>query len=153
MIRIYYSNESELDMSAFEPVLKEVIEGILERYTEYRYTQEISVTFTDNKSIRELNHRFRHIDKITDVLSFPMYNSWREWPATGQAVVIGDIVISVEQAVSQSEAYGHSLKRELGFLTAHSMLHLIGYDHITPEDEDIMCRLQEEILMKAGLVR
>ncbi|MDR2650220.1 MAG: rRNA maturation RNase YbeY [Clostridiales bacterium] len=153
MAKIYFSNETDYNMAEYEPVLKGIIEESLNTAAGFSQTAEISVTFMDNKAIRGLNQRYRHVDSSTDVLSFPMYNSWCEWPDTGQAAAVGDIVISVERAEAQSKDYGHSFARELGFLTAHSMLHLMGYDHTTPEGEEKMCGLQEEILMKAGLPR
>ncbi|MDR1559705.1 MAG: rRNA maturation RNase YbeY [Clostridiales bacterium] len=152
MAKVYFSNETDCDMTEYEPVLEGIIEESLKLAAGFNRAAEISVTFTDAEAIRGLNLRYRHIDSGTDVLSFPMYGSWREWPDTGQAA-IGDIVISVERAADQAEEYGHSFARELGFLTAHSMLHLMGYDHITPEGEEEMCGLQEKILIKAGLPR
>jgi len=149
---VYFSNETDFNMSEYESVLKSVVDESLNGVASHG-ASEISVSFVDNQIMRELNRRYRHIDAATDVLSFPMYNTWREWPAAGQSVSVGDIVISVEQAAAQSELYGHSLARELGFLTAHSMLHLMGYDHTTPETESEMTALQEKILLNVGLPR
>lgn len=108
---------------------------------------EISVTFTDNEGIRKLNAQYRNIDSATDVLSFPMgedgqYDTNQE---TG-AKILGDVVISVEKAVEQADAYGHSLQREVGYLTAHSILHLLGYDH-TGNMERVRMREKEELVM------
>ena len=157
MVTVYFSNETDVDMLGYEPILTKAIEESLLKIAginaESKTELELSLTFMDNADIRVLNSRFRQIDKHTDVLSFPMFDSWREWPAGGQAVAIGDIVISVEQAEDQSKEYGHSFTRELGFLTVHSMLHLMGYDHMTPDEEDEMCNLQEEILWGVGLSR
>ena len=153
MVKVYFSNETDYAMSEYEDMLKAVIEKSLKRAASVSCDPEVSLTFTGNAAIRRLNERFRRIDSSTDVLSFPMYDSWRDWPVMGQAALIGDIVISVEQAAAQSEAYGHSLARELGFLTAHSMLHLMGYDHISAETEEEMFELQEKILIDAGLPR
>ncbi len=110
---------------------------------------EISVTFTDNEGIRELNKQYRNIDAPTDVLSFPMgddgeYDTNLE---TG-AKILGDVVISVEKAVEQAEAYGHTLQREIGYLTAHSVLHLLGYDHVENMDK-VRMREKEEYVMEA----
>ena len=138
-------------MPGYQPVIEGVIHESLSM-GEVQCDPEVSVTLVDNAAIRVLNSRYRHIDENTDVLSFPMYSSLREWPVSGQAM-IGDIVISIEQALAQSEAYGHSIARELGFLTAHSMLHLMGYDHAGPVSETAMFELQEKILAKAGLSR
>ena len=122
---------------------------------------EVSLTFTDNSGIKERNRIARGIDKPTDVLSFPML----DYEADGTleicdedlsegAVVLGDILISMEKAVSQSEEYGHSLKRELCFLTVHSMLHLLGYDHErSQEEEALMFEKQDEILNQLGITR
>jgi len=104
----------------------------------------VSITFTDNESIRELNREYRDIDRATDVLSFPMDDE-------GDDVVLGDIVISLERAKEQAIEYGHSLEREISFLCVHSTLHLLGYDHETgEEDEKEMFMKQEEILKILG---
>ncbi len=119
---------------------------------------EISVMFTDNEGIRALNAEHREIDRATDVLSFPMF----EYDENGEIVrdpydtndlCLGDIVISLERAAEQAEEYGHSFAREVGFLTVHSMLHLLGYDHMTPEEEAEMFGYQREILDTIGLTR
>lgn len=124
-------------------------------YEKFKGTAEISVTFTDDERIRQLNKEFRDIDRSTDVLSFPLGENG-EYDinfATGDKE-LGDIVISVPHAIAQAEEYGHSLQREIGFLTVHSMLHLLGYDHVNGgEEEKTMIRKQEEILNKIGLTR
>jgi len=153
MVTVYFSNETGNDMSEYERLLETIINESLKAAAPGGGDAEVGVTFTDNSVIRALNNRYRHIDSETDVLSFPMYGSWREWPVTGPAAVIGDVVISVERAAEQSETYGHSLARELGFLTAHSMLHLMGYDHMNPESEAEMFALQDKILMGVGMPR
>lgn len=122
---------------------------------------EISVMLTDNEEIRTLNKLHRDIDRATDVLSFPMFEydekgdieeDYAETNEMGE-ICLGDIVISLERAKEQAEEYGHSFEREVGFLTVHSMLHLLGYDHMTPEDEKEMFGYQREILDKMGLER
>ena len=120
---------------------------------------QISITFVDNEEIKRINAEHRDIDKVTDVLSFPML----EFDENGEAeadfdfddgeVMLGDIVISLEKAAEQAESYGHSLKREVAFLTAHSMLHLLGYDHMEPEEEKEMFQKQEKILESLGITR
>ena len=93
---------------------------------------EVSVSFVDNKEIRNLNRIYRDKDKSTDVLSFPLgENGEYDVNAETGYVMLGDVVISLETAVKQAEMFGHSLEREVGFLTVHSMLHLLGYDHET----------------------
>ncbi len=107
------------------------------RYEDFRGRAEVSVTFTDDEKIRELNSRYRGKDAPTDVLSFPME----------ERALLGDIVISLETAARQAALYGHPLEREAAFLTVHSVLHLLGYDHETsPEDERDMFARQDEIM-------
>lgn len=118
---------------------------------------EISVTMVSDSEIHDINKRFRNIDKATDVLSFPMIDFCcdeivMDKNENGQ-VLLGDIIISMDTAKKQALEYGHSLEREVGFLTAHSMLHLLGYDHMTEEEEKIMFAKQESILNKVGLKR
>lgn len=116
-------------------------------------TVEVSVTFVDNAAIRELNNAYRTIDRETDVLSFPMYERG-EIPAGPLPKMLGDIVLSLEKAVSQAEEYRHSFEREVAFLTVHSVLHLLGYDHEESErEESEMFARQEAILVKMGLPR
>ena len=114
----------------------------------FRYSAEISVTFVDNEQIHELNRQYRGKDAPTDVLSFPMGENgvYDENHATG-AKILGDIVISMEKAVEQARRYGHSLEREVGYLTAHSMLHLLGYDHEKSGMDRVRMREKEEWVM------
>lgn len=116
---------------------------------------EISVTLVNNKEIHEINNEFRNIDSPTDVLSFPLGENgvYDEDPTTGLKM-LGDIVISVERAVAQAEEYGHSFQREMAFLTVHSMLHLLGYDHVQGGIEaEIMREKEEAVLLQMGLTR
>lgn len=128
---------------------------------------EVSVIFIDNVQIREINREYRSIDRETDVLSFPML----EYPAQKVykdvyldykfddsffdegRLVLGDIAISLEKAKSQSEEYNHSFMRELCYLTVHSVLHLLGYDHMEEDDKSVMRRREEEILKKFNINR
>ncbi len=131
------------------------------KYMEFRNDVEISVVLTDNDGIKDLNNIHRNIDKATDVLSFPMF----EYDENGEIIedyaefnemnelCLGDIVISLERAYEQAEEYGHSFEREVGFLCVHSMLHLLGYDHMTPEEEEEMFGYQRDILDEIGLTR
>ena len=115
---------------------------------EFREPAEISVTFTDNEGIRELNRQYRNIDSATDVLSFPMgENGEYDTNLETGAKILGDVVISLEKAKEQSEAFGHSLQREVGYLTAHSVLHLLGYDHVE-KLEKVRMREKEELIME-----
>ena len=115
---------------------------------------EVSVTFTDDERIRELNRQYRHIDASTDVLSFPLGEGGQyDVNLDTGAKQLGDIVISVPHAEIQAEEYGHGVLREICFLTVHSMLHLFGYDHEEEADRQKMRRKEEYFLDKLGLVR
>lgn len=128
----------------------EVIETIINFTLQNRFDDfEVSVSIVNDEEIRELNNRFRNVDAPTDVLSFPLINSFGD----EKEVVLGDIVISIEKAQSQALEYGHSLKREIGFLTLHGLLHLLGYDHMDEADEKRMFDLQNDILSKVGMNR
>ena len=123
-------------------------------YEGYANDCGVSVTFTDNEGIRELNRRFRGIDAPTDVLSFPLfdYDGTEEPPADEFENMLGDVVLSLERAATQAEEYGHSFEREVAFLTVHSMLHLLGYDHVNSEEEEMdMRRRQRAVLERMGL--
>lgn len=116
---------------------------------------EVSVTITNDKEIQQINAEHRGMNRPTDVLSFPLYERDEEWMLEeGEDVVaIGDIVISLDRAIEQANDYGHSLSREIGFLAVHGFLHLLGYDHETPEEEKEMFERQNLILDQIGLRR
>ena len=122
---------------------------------QFKQDAEVSVSFVSNNEIRSLNKIYRNKDRVTDVLSFPLgengkYDMNKE---TGCAQ-LGDVVISLETAMRQAEIYGHSLEREIGFLTVHSMLHLLGYDHeISKLEERIMREKEEQVLGELGISR
>lgn len=121
----------------------------------FKQDAEVSVSFVSDEEIRRLNRIYRKKDRVTDVLSFPLgqnghYDTNKE---TGCAL-LGDVVISLETAMKQARMYGHSLEREIGFLTVHSMLHLLGYDHETsPLEERQMREKEEEVLGALGISR
>ena len=153
-VMVYFMNE------AGEPVTykqKHLIrEAIVESlvYEGFENDVQLSVTFTDNEGIRAINKSYRDIDSATDVLSFPLvdFEGGEEPPMDEPLLPLGDIVISLERAREQAEEFGHSYERELAFLTVHSMLHLLGYDHVNSEEEDLdMRRRQKEILEGMGL--
>lgn len=142
----------------YKTLADKVINGALD-YVECPYEAEVNVLFTDNASIREINRENREIDAPTDVLSFPnaefivpaefddLEDTQPEvfHPDTGE-LMLGDIVISVEKVVSQAEEFGHSIERELGFLLAHSVLHLCGFDHMEEEERAVMEEKQRQIM-------
>ena len=163
-IEIEYEAEQQLDLP-YEEIIRQVVEASLD-YEACPYEAQVSVVLTNNVRIQEINAEFRQIDRPTDVLSFPLvdYETPAEFagledaegeyfdPDTGE-LMLGDIVISVEKVTEQAEKYGHSEKRELAFLTAHSMLHLMGYDHMEEEERVVMERKQAEILEHLGITR
>ncbi len=114
---------------------------------------EVSITFVDDEAIMDLNRDHRGLHKPTDVLSFSQLEGEEMADLPEGPVLLGDIVVSLERCVEQAADYGHSFERELGFLVAHGMLHLMGYDHQTPEDEAEMMGKTEEILGGLGLTR
>lgn len=143
------NTKEEVDYKLIENVISEAL-----KYEGVSDNTEISVTIVDNEEIRKINNKFRNIDRATDVLSFPLIDFDNEdLPNDGSKIYLGDIIISIERAKEQANEYGHSLDREVGFLTAHSMLHLLGYDHMVPEEEKVMFAKQEEILSNLGLKR
>lgn len=156
--KIYTKNEQKIIpiTPALRAFLKRVINEALS-HEEVDVDCEVSLTFTDNNSIQILNRDFRGKDTPTDVLSFPLLEDGEYDPDDideGTALPIGDIVISVERALSQSQEFGHSFEREMGFLTVHSILHLLGYDHeVSKDDEDYMNDTCEEVLGVFGLAR
>ena len=151
-LRIYFENEQEKYPVSYnlKILLREAIETTLD-FEDFQNVCEVSVTFTDNEGIRELNKKFRQIDKPTDVLSFPLFDfegDCEEPPIDEIISNLGDIVISLERAKEQAEEFGHSFKREVAFLTVHSMLHLLGYDHERSEEEDREMRAKQTEIMK-----
>jgi probable rRNA maturation factor len=117
---------------------------------------EVSVTFVTNERIREINREYRDKDAVTDVISFALEEIGEgEVELVGADIprILGDIIISIAKAKEQAEEYGHSFMREFGFLAVHGFLHLLGYDHMTEEDEREMFTLQKEILDEYGLKR
>ncbi len=163
-IDIEYEAADRLDIP-YEEIIREIIPAVLDR-EQCPYEAEVHVLLTDNEAIREINRDYRQIDTPTDVLSFPMVEFERESdfghaedcveecfnPDTGE-LILGDIVISVDKVKEQAENYGHSCRRELAFLLAHSMLHLCGYDHMEEEERLVMEQRQREILAERGYNR
>ena len=157
----FESYKSEL----YEKIAKDVIEGTLSRFTPPCAVQ-LSLYVVGEEEIREANRECRGIDKVTDVLSFPNLPFDPEHiaeydlaedagcydPESGE-LILGEIMICAAKLYAQAEEYGHSAEREFAFLTAHSMLHLLGYDHETEEDRAVMEALQDEILTEAGYER
>lgn len=113
---------------------------------------EVSCVLVDDERIHEINREYRHIDRSTDVISFAMEDN-DQFYVEGMPRTLGDIFISVDHAKKQAEEYGHSLRREMCFLFTHGILHLLGYDHMTDEQEKEMFGLQDEILGALSIER
>lgn len=149
----------------YEALVGEVVAFTID-HEGFPYEAEVNLTLTDNEGIHEINRMYRQIDAPTDVLSFPMlsYEQAGDFsaleedyednfnPDTGE-IMLGDIVISVDRVREQAAAYGHSERREFAFLIVHSMLHLFGYDHMTPEDAAVMEPKQRQILEEMNISR
>ena len=149
-------NRTDFEISGeiMEAVEKACLETL--KYEEFDEDCEISLSFVTNEEIHQINRQFRNVDAPTDVLSFPQLTVEEGEEADvneNGEIVLGDIIISVERAKEQAEEYGHGLKREIAFLTVHSMLHLLGYDHMEKDEEEDMFRRQKEILEIAGIPR
>lgn len=149
----------------YEEVIKNVVKRVVDTEN-CPYEVEVNVLLTNNEEIHEANKDFRNIDRPTDVLSFPMVDY--DFPADFSLVnespegylnpetdelLLGDIMVSVDKVYSQAEEYGHGIKREFAFLIAHSMLHLLGYDHMEDEERAVMEAKQEAILEALGITR
>ncbi|HHW56217.1 MAG TPA: rRNA maturation RNase YbeY [Clostridia bacterium] len=153
------NRQDKVDISGLEELVEKVIKTVLE-VEEVIDNVEVSVSFVDNEEIRKLNKYYRGIDKETDVLSFPLaefeetYEDVEEIDEDSEGIQpIGDIVISLEKALEQSIEYRHSFEREVAYLTAHSMLHLLGYDHVTEEERKIMRQKEEEVMVRLNIGR
>ena len=167
---IYIENENNAKFDFdYEKLIRNVIDES-SIYVNCPFEINVEVTIVDNETIKQINKEQREIDNPTDVLSFPMVDYEEPGnfefleddnnpaifeyfePDTGE-LMLGDIVISSEKVYSQAEEYGHSVKRELGFLVAHSMLHLFGYDHMEEDERAVMEAKQSEILDRLGITR
>ena len=155
-IEIFFSDEQEKlsPPEDIEQLIEQCTRAALEE-EEITEDAQVSVTLVDNEAIREINREHRDIDRATDVLSFPLgdEDSFDTDPETG-AILLGDIVISLERAAEQAKEFGHSFRREVAFLITHSLFHLLGYDHVNGEDEEkLMFGKQEKVLDKLGITR
>ena len=155
-LKIYFENaQDKLPLTyKMKMLIREAVETTLD-FEDFQNHCEVSVTVTDNEGIHELNKKFREVDKPTDVLSFPLFDfegETDEPPVDEIMSNLGDIVISLEKAKEQADEYGHSFEREVAFLCVHSMLHLLGYDHETSDEDDVEMRSkQTEIMRIMGL--
>lgn len=163
-IKLEYEAEEQFSFD-YKALLEYVIEQICD-YIHCPYEAEVNIVITDSQGIQEINKEFRGIDAATDVLSFPMleyeipgnFEFLEEElitdfnPDTGE-LLLGDIMINYDRVISQALSYGHSIERELAFLTAHSMFHLFGYDHMEEEERLIMEEKQKDFMEILGIMR
>lgn len=141
-------NETNYDLSEYLDEIKKVLSRGLKVL---KIDEAIfNVIFVDNDYIHELNKNYRNIDRETDVITFALEDDKTFNP---EIRILGDVYISIDKAISQSEEYNHSLRRELCFLAVHGLLHLLGYDHMKKEEEEVMFKLQEDILNEMGITR
>ena len=167
---IHFSDEyeklEEIFDFAYEALAREVVETVLDQ-EECPYEAAVEIIYTSDEEIHKINKEHRGIDRPTDVLSFPMVDF--EEPAVYDfldtemgdiyfdpergELMLGDIVLSIPRIIAQAEEYGHSRKREYAFLIAHSMLHLLGYDHMTEEEAKVMEKKQNQALNTLGIGR
>lgn len=162
----YVENETDVE---FEFDVKEILDAVMEQVLTMEdcpYEAQVNLLITDDQGILEFNKQYRQVDASTDVLSFPMIAFRKEAdfsvaeegeadyfdPESGE-LLLGDIILSSDKVKEQALKYGHSIKRELAFLIAHSMFHLCGYDHMTKEEADVMERKQETVLSLLGITR
>ena len=146
---VLIDNRSDFDLTEeYRKLFNDVVAESLS-YEEFDTKSEISISIVDNNEIQEINRQYREIDAPTDVLSFPLLTFEEGEQADvneNDEILLGDIIISIDKAREQAQEYGHGLRRELAFLTAHSMLHLLGYDHIDEQEQKDMFERQERIL-------
>lgn len=151
-LKIYFENNQEKRQVSeyLKKLLRRAIRTTLSSEG-FTHCCEISVTFVDNEGIHALNREYRKIDRPTDVLSFPQFDfhGGETLPEGDEAVALGDIVLSIERAEEQAKDFGHSFSREAAFLTVHSVLHLLGYDHELGEAEDRDMRERQRAVMEA----
>lgn len=143
-MKINFVNQLNGNSIKYERIIKKVFKTIEDEHF-------FNIIFVTKEEIQQINRDYRHIDRVTDVISFALNdNDLSNFHADYE---LGDVFICIDRAIEQAEEYGHSVAREVGFLAVHGYLHLLGYDHMTEEDEKIMFKKQEEILEKSQLKR
>ncbi len=149
MINVLFDNRQdimEITQDNFK-VIEKAIEAVI-KAEDIEGDFEVSVSFVTNEEIRELNREFRNVDSETDVLSFPMDDEEFEG-----VIILGDIVLSTQRIIEQANDFGHGLEREMAYLTVHSMLHLLGYDHMIDEEKEEMRAREKEIMKELQIFK
>lgn len=154
-MKLIINNETKEEVN-IEKYLEKVIIEVLKLEDIDEKKCEISLSFVDEEKIRQLNKDFRSIDRVTDVLSFPIedfFNEDRENILEKPYLMLGDVVICLDVARKQADDLGHSFEREVMYLTCHSILHLLGYDHIEDDDKKIMRAKEKEVMKNLGVFK
>ncbi|WFA09552.1 rRNA maturation RNase YbeY [Tissierella sp. Yu-01] len=141
---MYYDIDNRQDKYKITEEMEELVEKVIREALNVEGKSkdyEVSVSFVDNNEIKTLNRDYRGVDNETDVLSFPIEDEF-----DFSTPILGDIIISLEKADEQAKEYGHTLEREVAYLTAHSMFHLMGYDHMNDEEKNIMRNKEKQVM-------
>ena len=149
MLQINYQNQTSYKMSNYYDVFNKIARYTLQKFN-MKGNIELSCTFVSKNTIKEINNTYRHIDKVTDVISFENDEGFEKYDGF---IVLGDLFICVSKAKSQAKNYGHSMYREVCFLFTHGLLHLLKMDHLNKEDEEKMIAIQNEIMDHFKIVR
>ena len=150
-MNIYFEDGQVVDETILA-TMKKAAEYCLDLEQVDQERTEISVTFVEGEEIRNLNREYRDTDKVTDVLSFPQFDDLNEIPEFGE-ICLGDVVICKDRALEQAEEFGHSFEREIIYLFTHSILHLLGYDHMEEDEKKEMRQREEEVMAHLGIWR
>ena len=155
-IKLIYTNNSLFKIKSYKKEFNRIAAYVY-NYLKLKHNYELSVTITDDETIREYNHQYRNIDRATDVLSFAFLEQGLDEKEIlydqDAMILLGDIIISSDKAKQQANDYGHSFDREMAFLFTHGLLHLLGYDHNNHDEEKEMFSLQEKILQDLDIKR
>ena len=150
-MKIYFEEEHVVTQEILDTMMK-AAEICIDAENIDVERSEISVTFVDMEEIHQLNLDYRGVDSPTDVLSFPQFDDLNDLPEDGE-IALGDVVICKQKAEEQAEEFGHSFEREIMYLFVHSVLHLLGYDHMDEDEKKIMRRREEEVMTELGITR
>lgn len=147
-----YLEEGQALEEALQSKIEEAAKWLLQKEKVDDERAEVSLTLVSAEEIKELNREYRSVDKVTDVLSFPQFESKDEMPSQGE-ICLGDVVICEDKVKEQAEAYNHSFEREFVYLFVHSLLHLLGYDHMEEDEKAVMREKEEEVMEQIDLRR
>ena len=149
MLQINYTNQTKYKMEEYLDVFNQIAKYTLKKF-KMKGNIELSLTLVSRNTIKEINNQYRHIDKVTDVISFEDDSNFKSYDGF---ITLGDLFICVSRAKSQAKKYGHSMYREVCFLFTHGLLHLLKMDHLTKEEEVEMFKMQDEIMSHFKIVR